>query len=158
MNNISINFNLVKDLEKIYGKEALINLDIDRILDLTQERCRKLSDISKYFIFFFIEKYELDTVLVNKRLKIPNMESYLKYILKEYNELIEFNSITTHDKLQEIAKHFNVPFATLVHSLRISITGIGEGPSLFEILEILGKYRVCKRLITIITKLENNLL
>jgi glutamyl-tRNA synthetase len=47
----------------------------------------------------------------------------------------------------------NIPAGKLLLPLRLALTGVAQGPSLFHFAEIIGKEEVLKRLLYIITGL-----
>ena len=57
--------------------------------------------------------------------------------------------------LREISKDFDCKAAELIHPVRIGVSGSTVGPSLFKMLEILGKERVIKRLEKMVKYLKN---
>ena len=56
--------------------------------------------------------------------------------------------------LDELALKLNVAKGKLVHPLRIAVSGVGEGPGVFDIVSIIGKEETLSRIATALTKLN----
>ena len=50
------------------------------------------------------------------------------------------------ETLKAIAKELGVKAGVLVHPVRLAVTGSTAGPSLYHLLEIIGKERVLQRI------------
>jgi glutamyl-tRNA synthetase len=48
--------------------------------------------------------------------------------------------------LQKSAKSLNIPNAKLIHPLRLALSGVGGGPGIYDILDILGKEESIRRI------------
>ena len=48
--------------------------------------------------------------------------------------------------LKQVVDSLNVSPGTLIHPIRLAVSGMGTGPGLYEILGILGKEEVVRRL------------
>jgi len=60
--------------------------------------------------------------------------------------LTAFDAATLENSLKETAKEFGVKAGVLVHPTRLACTGKAAGPSLYHLLEVLGRERVLRRL------------
>jgi glutamyl-tRNA synthetase len=56
--------------------------------------------------------------------------------------------------LDETAQRLNINKGQLVHPLRIAVSGVGEGPGVYDIVAILGKEETLKRINTALKKLS----
>ena len=60
--------------------------------------------------------------------------------------MAEFNATTLEQTLKAVAAEYGIKAGPLVHPTRLATTGNSAGPSLYHLLEILGRERVLQRL------------
>jgi glutamyl/glutaminyl-tRNA synthetase len=58
----------------------------------------------------------------------------------------EFDALTLETALKETAKQLGVKAGVLIHPTRLAATGNPHGPSLYHLLEVLGKEKVLARI------------
>jgi glutamyl-tRNA synthetase len=128
---------------------SLKNLPLDFLIKVCgemKERITFIRDIYSQGIFFFEKPSIYDEQTVQKKWK-PESAQILQELISVFNEILEFKA----DKIEEAFKSFleknQIPFGTAMISLRLVITGQGSGPSLFHIMEILGKEESIQRII-----------
>jgi glutamyl-tRNA synthetase len=74
----------------------------------------------------------------------------LTAILAAFESLESFNVASTEAALRMTAEARGVKAATLIHAVRVSVTGKVASPGLFEVLALLGRDLVRSRLTTAI--------
>ncbi len=119
---------------------------LDAVIDVMQERVKKWPDIPGMAGFFFTEDYPYDEKAVTKRLRREGALDLLAALKEAYTSLDPFNAETTESALRELADARGAKPADLIHPVRIAVSGIPHGPSLFHMLEVLGKARVVRRI------------
>jgi glutamyl-tRNA synthetase len=60
--------------------------------------------------------------------------------------LEEFNAGTIETALKSTAATLGVKVGVLVHPTRLALTGVPSGPSLYHLIEVLGKEAVLRRI------------
>ena len=74
------------------------------------------------------------------------MDEWLLELKERLKSIVDFRS----DKIEQIFKDFllenNIGMGQLLPVFRLALTGIGMGPSLFNIAEIIGKEETIQRL------------
>ena len=86
-----------------------------------------------------------------KRWKEDSAELLVK--LKESFEKLANPSKEDFEKaLDEVAINLNVAKGKLVHPLRIAVSGVGEGPGVYDIISIIGKEETLSRIETALIK------
>ena len=128
------------DVDRISGDEYL-----GQVIELMRERVsfeREFITFSSYF-FFDPEKY--DEKAVQKRWAPDTNE-----VLEEFITVLEQTNDFGAENLEAALKDFVVPKekkpAFLIHPVRILASGVGFGPSLYHMLEVLGREAVVRRL------------
>ena len=119
---------------------------LDSVIDVMQERIKKWADIPVMAGFFFTEDYPYDEKAVNKRLRKEGALDLLVALRGRYAEQEPFTADTAEQALRSLADERGIKPADLIHPVRIAVSGIPYGPSLFPLLEVLGRDRVLLRI------------
>ncbi|TXC85368.1 glutamate--tRNA ligase [Luteibaculum oceani] len=148
--------NLVTALKPILEKE---NLDIPSYeflkgyVSLMKERAQFPTDLleGKYLL---TEPQEYDAKTIKKKWKenTPELMGKLAEVLRGVEDFSAENIETAFKKFLEDQ---NVGMGAVLPNFRVLVTGMGMGPSMFQISELLGKDPVLKRIEEGITKLSN---
>lgn len=118
---------------------------LDEVLAPIQPRTKTYTDIPTNCIYFFTEEYPFDEAAVTKRLKQEGVKALLLELADKFEALEEFNEHTTEAVVRAKAEELG-GMGAVVHPIRIAVSGIGEGPGLFEMLHLIGRDRVLARL------------
>ena len=62
------------------------------------------------------------------------------------HELTKWEPTALEEHLRKLADTENVSAGKFIHPVRIAISGQGVGPSLFDLMALLGRERVLKRM------------
>jgi glutamyl-tRNA synthetase len=116
------------------------------ILELLKPRAKRLDDFAAQGRFFFTDALEYDAGAVDKHLRAPGMDSYLAALDDRFSALETFDPSSTEAALRALADVHGVKAATLIHAVRVAVTGKAVSPGLFEVLALLGRKRVSTRL------------
>ncbi|MBI4658235.1 MAG: glutamate--tRNA ligase [Verrucomicrobia bacterium] len=108
-------------------------------------KIRQFSELPAYAGFYFVD--ELDFAAGEDRKKLGEEEkSLLVRLREEFSRLDKFDAASIETTLKEAAKSLGVKVGALVHPCRFACTGNTSGPSLYHLLEVLGKERVLQRM------------
>lgn len=118
----------------------------DQVLAVMAERIRLFTDIADQAGYFFTEDYPYDEKSVNKRLKKEGALEGLAAIRAAFALLDDFTAASTDKALHDLAAQRGLQAGDLVHPIRVAVSGTAAGPSLFPMLEVLGKDRVLARM------------
>jgi glutamyl/glutaminyl-tRNA synthetase len=114
-------------------------------LDTCQEKIKLLPDLPPFAEFYFKEEVEIDPEAIKKDFTPENKPRLLKW-REALSKLAAFDASTLGSTLQNVAAELGVKAGVLVHPTRLACTGKTIGPSLYHLMEVLGKERVLKRL------------
>jgi glutamyl-tRNA synthetase len=114
-------------------------------LDTCKGKKRLFSELADYGGFYFVEEVDYDREAAAKEFTPENRER-LKQLREVFAGLTAFDAATLENSLKETAKQLGVKAGVLVHPTRLACTGRTAGPSLYHLLEVLGKERVLRRL------------
>jgi len=108
-------------------------------------KIKRFGDLAAYAGFYFKEEVPMDPVLAEKEFTPENKERLRKFSAA-LSQLPEFNAAAIEQTLKAVAAELGVKIGILVHPTRLACTGAAAGPSLYHLMEVLGKERVLKRL------------
>ena len=134
-----------------FGKEKL-----DLLLAQIQPRTKLLSELPDNSLWFLTDNYPFSTQAVDKRLKVDGIPELLLEIAAIFENLTEFTVETTEQALRSFSEQRGSSMGSLVHPIRVAISGVTEGPGLFDMLVLLGREKSCLRLRNVAEKLKNN--
>lgn len=130
----------------------------ERLLDIIQlnkDRSRNLSELACNMAIYLKEEISYDKEGIKKYLDEKGKEN-LKELLSVYEELSLFNKEATERALRELANSKNKKAADYVHPLRVALTGKSVGPPVFDVVNLMGKELVIKRIKKALTLSLNN--
>jgi glutamyl-tRNA synthetase len=144
------------DKERYYtlGTEALKKAGIDlapfppayvkAALDTCQEKVKLFTEISPFIDFYFrdVTEFEPDGL---KHFTAEN-KPRLERLRDAFAKLPTFDAASLEAALKAVAAELGVKAGVLVHPLRVACTGKSIGPSLYHLMEILGRDKVLQRL------------
>jgi glutamyl-tRNA synthetase len=116
------------------------------VLALLTPRAKHLGDFVTQGRPFFADTIELDPSAVEKHLRVAGMREHLTAVAAAFDTLESFDLVTTEAALRSTAEVRGVKAASLIHAVRVSVTGKTASPGLFEVLALLGRDLVRSRL------------
>ncbi len=124
-----------------------------QVIDAMRERAFFVKDFPEKSPYFFESPTEYDPEVVKKRWK-PETPEQLKKLEEEFSKLVNPSKEDYEKALQKTAEILNIGTGKLIHACRLSVSGVGGGPGLYDILYILGKEETIKRIHTAIERLK----
>ncbi len=95
--------------------------------------------------YFYEDPIEFDQDVIKKRWNDVSVEFLKRFLID-----LENSNITTkeeYDKLlHNICENMGIGVGKVIHALRVAVSGVGNGPGMFDILAILGKDTVVRRI------------
>lgn len=124
-----------------------------KVISAMKERVSFVKEYLTKCLYFFETPNQYEEQNLKKRWKEDSAELLGK--LAQKFEQINNPSKEDYEKaLDELSVQLNINKGKLVHPLRIAVSGIGEGPGVFDIITILGKEETLKRINTALQKLS----
>jgi glutamyl-tRNA synthetase len=117
-----------------------------RVIDLLKPRAKKLSDIAPQMRPFLSDALVVDEAAVAKHLGDPVVRPLLKQFAAALRALEPYDAATLEATLRTVATDHGVKAGVLIHGTRVLVTGQGNSPGLFDVLELVGRDRVIRRL------------
>tara|TARA_B100000315_G_scaffold97278_1_gene89447 strand:+ start:9591 stop:11015 length:1425 start_codon:yes stop_codon:yes gene_type:complete len=139
---------LVESLRTIYPewqKDVTENYILS-VIDLVKDRTKSLKELNLFTDYFFTDPTDFDEKAISKRWKDESINFYLEKYIDNLEGLNDWTVSVLEDHLRANADINGIKTALLIHPVRIAVTGFGIGPSLFNVMELLGKQTVIRRL------------
>ncbi len=115
------------------------------VLELLKPRAKRLDEFVALGWFFWSDEIEYDAAAVAKHLRTPDMDGHLRALDAALAALESFEPAALEAALRETAEARGVKAASLIHAVRVVVTGKTVSPGLFEVLALLGRIRVHAR-------------
>ncbi len=107
-------------------------------------KIKTFAELGAYAGFYFNEEVTIPAEAEAKDFTPENL-TRLKKLRDAFAALPEFTAAAVEQTLKAVAVECGVKTGVLVHPTRMAVTGNSAGPSLYHLLEVLGKERVLKR-------------
>jgi len=119
---------------------------VARVVAIMGERLRLPRDVLTYGDFFFTDEVTYDPQAVRKQFHGDGTATLLGQIRDALGRVEPFNLGGIERAIRDTAAALGVESKDVIHPLRVALTGKTVGPGLFELIEVLGKDRVLRRL------------
>jgi len=132
-----------------YEQYNITKLSKERIQDillLFRSRIKNWKDILWQAEYFFLEDINYDKDSVEKYLSEENSKQYLSQILELLKSCEQFRTSNIEALVRKLAEKLDIKAAALIHPIRVAVCGVSVSPGLFELMELLGKDIVLKRI------------
>jgi len=148
--------NLAKMAIPFLIKEGIISegqkLDMEwlsRAVNSLKERARTLVELANSLRYYILDYVEIDPKAKEKFLKPENIK-YLSELKELLSGLADFTAAEIEKVFHSFAEKHEIKLGAIAQPVRVAITGGTASPGLFEVLEIVGKDKVLKRLAKVI--------
>lgn len=139
-------------LEELQTKTSLMPLEqitsdsyLSNVIELMRERVGFEHEFVTFSSYFYFEPESYDEESVKKRWQ-PNTNELLTEFIPQLEALSDFTAENIEAALKAFVEPKGMKNAVLIHPLRIVTSGVGFGPSLYHMLEVLGKETVLRRI------------
>ena len=111
---------------------------LEKVVELLKPRCVFAKDLLAVGSFFFAAPTTYDSKTVEKKWK-ENSPQIVKDLHDIFAQESDFSAANLEAKFKAYLEQKQLGFGAAMPPLRLMITGFGEGPSLFDVMEVLGK-------------------
>jgi glutamyl-tRNA synthetase len=114
-------------------------------LDTCYGKIKRFCELPEYGGFYFREEFDYDPEGVARHF-VPENAARVRRLREALAQVSSFDAATLEATLKSVAAELGVKPAVLVHPVRLACTGRTAGPSLYHLMEVLGRDRVLARL------------
>ncbi|HEX7517245.1 MAG TPA: glutamate--tRNA ligase [Chthoniobacterales bacterium] len=122
-------------------------------LETCKGKFKIFSELPGYCGFYFNDDFEYNPDGVAKHF-VPENKPRLLAVREAFVALENFDAANLETALKATAAQLSVKVGALVHPTRLAVTGTNAGPSLYHLLEILGKEKVLARIERALAKIS----
>ena len=131
-----------------YFERAGLHADAEYLAEvatLMQDRITFVKDLAETCTYFFADPAEYDEAGVKKRWKDDSAE-----LLTEYGRRLEedeaFTAESVEQILRDLAEDRGAGAGRIIHPTRLAVSGVSFGPSLFHMMEVIGRTACVRRM------------
>ncbi|MDQ7843929.1 MAG: glutamate--tRNA ligase [Armatimonadota bacterium] len=119
---------------------------IRKVVEVLGDRLKVGQDIVVYGDFFFKDRVEYEPEAARRYLSDPGVAPILQALRERVAAAPALEVAEAEAILRSLAAERGLPARAVVHPTRVALTGKTAGPGLFELMALLGKDRVVRRL------------
>jgi glutamyl-tRNA synthetase len=114
-------------------------------VELHRERCRTIAEMGTALAGYLADPAEYDVAGLKKNVG-PDTPALLDELAARFEALPSFDKASLEATLRSFAEERGLSAGKLIHPLRLAVTGKTVGAPLFDVLELLGKEAVERRI------------
>jgi glutamyl-tRNA synthetase len=118
---------------------------IHAAIDTCRGKLKIFSELPAYAGFYFKQDLQYDPEAAAKQFT-PENRPRLEAVRAAFATMEAFNAAAIETALKSTAASLGVKVGILVHPTRLALTGAPSGPSLYHLIEVLGKEPVLRRI------------
>jgi glutamyl-tRNA synthetase len=118
---------------------------VEGVCRLVKEKSHFVNEFWNSGIYFFIAPTIYDADVIKKRWN-EQSANFIKAVTEAFKTLNTFTASETETAFKATAEAQGIATGQVMQLFRVCLSGVGGGPMLFEMVELLGKTEVVKRL------------
>jgi glutamyl-tRNA synthetase len=115
------------------------------VVALIKEKIKQLPEVPAWIDYFFTESFPYDPEAKNKILAKPGSALRIQQLAAAYGQIPNWDAASLEHALKELAAQNTCKPAEYIPPARFGVSGRATGPSLYHMLEVLGRDRVLAR-------------
>lgn len=136
---------MVKPMLEEKGWKGFSDDYLKRVIALLKDRITVMPDFTTKCMFFYEDPKSFDEKGRAKNWGVETAK-HLSLLLDSYTLCEEFTAARAEHELRTTAGTLGIGAGKLIHPVRLATTGESLGPSLFHVLEVLGKEATLRRM------------
>jgi glutamyl-tRNA synthetase len=115
------------------------------VIGLLKPRVKRVTEFVPQSEYFFNNDFDYDPEAVARQFTAESAE-LLTALADRFEALPSFDHDSLQDALNALSEEKGIKRAALIHPTRLAVSGVSKGPSLYEMLVVLSKDTVVKRM------------
>jgi glutamyl-tRNA synthetase len=144
---------LLDDVASMWADKGWVNNDDGintreyaiKVIDLLKVRSRRVTELADSASYFFIDPTAYEEKAAKKHFA-PGAAERLKLIRNIIDDIDNFTKENIDAAYHAAAESGDMQLSALIHPTRLAISGVSAGPGLFEMMELLSKDVVLRRI------------
>jgi glutamyl-tRNA synthetase len=116
-----------------------------KVIGLFRERSKRIAEIAEKGRYFYCDPAEYEAQAARKYFK-AEAAPVLKTLAARMSGLASYDRDALENLYGRLAEEMGLSTGKLIHPTRLAVSGVSFGPGLYEMLELLGRERVLRRL------------
>jgi glutamyl-tRNA synthetase len=116
------------------------------LIDLIKTRTQTIDEIIDNIEFYFKDPETYEEKGVNKYFRTDESRDILKRLSASLENLDIFSAENSENVIRDLAESSAMKAGTFIHPLRLALTGKTASPGIFDVIQVLGKQIVTKRI------------
>jgi len=137
------------ELSRPFLEKAKIDISngkyLRAVLVIVKEKIKLFKDVPEWTRYFFTEDYDFDPAATETVFGKPEAATRLIALCNEFAKIDKWDIEAIESTLKSLAQKLGCKTGDLVHPARVAVSGRSVGPSLYHMLEVMGKERVLAR-------------
>lgn len=109
-----------------------------KVISLIKSRCKLLTELISESAYFFTAPQQYDEQSVKKHFLNPEAPQLLRHALSIIDDSSPFRAYVIENHLRALAEKLGIKAGTLIHPIRLALSGRTNTPGIFEVMEVLG--------------------
>ena len=130
----------------LVSDNASDRLYAQKVIGLFKERSKKIAEIAEKGRYFYCDPAEYEAQAARKHFKAETAP-LLKTLAEKISALETFDRDALEGLYQSLAEAMGLSTGKLIHPTRLAVSGVSFGPGLYEMLELLGRKTVLRRML-----------
>ena len=118
---------------------------LEATVALMKPRCVLLGDFIENGRYFYVEPSSYDEATLKKRWKADSHDLLGRYAAR-LQALPAWDTVALETELRALAEETGQNASAFIHPTRLALSGVGGGPGLFEMMQVLGRERCLERM------------
>ncbi len=125
------------------------------LIPALQPRSKTLAEMADQARFYFVDEPAYDEKAAAKFLK-PAVLEPLRELAAKLGELEDYSEKALESVFEAVMTRFDIKLGKIAQPLRVALTGGSVSPGIFEIITVLGRERVTRRLQRAVAYIEQS--
>ena len=117
---------------------------IKSALATCKEKLKQFTDAKAFADFYFVDRVEIEEA--SRKDLTPENKRVLQTVRESVAAMPDFTADNIGAMIKKVAASLGVKAGPVVHPTRLACTGKTVGPSLYHLMEVLGKERILQRI------------
>src|SRR5258706_2777533 len=143
----------LSDKQKIYGFKMPDSEYLKKVCNLLKEKASFINEFWSLGKYFFIAPDKYDTDIVRRKWNEKNA-GFFSALKAKYLDQTSFTHEMREKTFKQEATGLGIKPGEVMQLFRVIITGVAGGPALFEVVALLGKDEVMKRIERALTEFK----
>ncbi len=138
-----------------YAENTYTDEYLKSVIEAMHERITFIKDIIEKSFYFFERPESYDEKMIKKRWKEETPE-LLQKLIDEFEKLENPEKEDFEKAMRGLAEKLEIGVGKLIHPVRLALSGVGQGPGIFDLIYILGKEESIERIKIALQKIKIN--